>query len=369
MLLGKFFATLRLAGAIAVSVCALGAQGLIYVGAWQKQVLVIDEAEQKIIDKIPLTTGTASGLQISNDRRKLFVTTWAKNGIEVIDLASRKVTNHFLLDEGNRRVWLSGVGADPQDRLLYTTTNVSIKQIDRFEQEPVKFAVIDLAQQKIIRTADYPKDEESMRVLDASHRVSPDGKYLYEFRDNVLIFDTTDFKLVEKIELAQPRTPGMEMVRMEATNFAVDQPGIMTALFNAADPVVHRMVFGIARVDLSRRDFDFTPVGPAAKGMVALRVTPDGKTGYTVVVDDGPPGNRRSEFWVFDMSTRKLAKRVEFAGRATFNFGMSSNGKQLYVYSGPALDVYDAATLQLQKVIDVNADMTTEIVAVPPRKS
>jgi hypothetical protein len=343
--------------------------GLLYVGAWQKQVLVIDEAQQKVVDKIPLTTGTPADLQISSDRKKLFVWTWDHDGIEVIDLVTRRVTNHFVLDQGNRRVLPLGLAADPQDRLLYTTTDVMVKQIDRFEREPTRFAVIDLAQQKITRSVDYPKEEENLSVLGAGHRVSPDGKYLYEFRDNVLIFDTSDFKLVDKIELANPRHPGMEMVRMQSTNYPVDDPGIMTAVFNASDPIVHRQVFGIARVDLNTRNFDFTPVGPAPKAMMGLRVTPDGKTGYTIVQDDGPPGNRRSEFWVFDMSTRKLIKKAEFPGRSTFNFTISSGGKQIYIWSGPSLEVYDASTLQLQKIIDVEADMTTDIVAVPPRKS
>ena len=42
------------------------------------------------------------------------------------------------------------------------------------------------------------------------------------FRDNVLIFDTSDFKLVEKIELAKPQYPGMERVGIGASN---DPPG------------------------------------------------------------------------------------------------------------------------------------------------
>jgi hypothetical protein len=274
-------------------------------------------------------------------------------------------------------VEISPIAADPQDRLLYTTTHVLVKQIDRFEREPLKFAVVDLARQKITKTADYPKDEDNLYALDANHRVSPDGKYLYEFRENILIFDTSNFKLVDKMKLAKPRAQGMEMVRARNllgeklgwTNYAEDEPGIMTAVFNAADPVVHRLIFGIARVDLSRRSFDFTPVGPATKAMAGLRVTADGKTGYTMVTEEGPPGNRRSEFWVFDMSTRKLTKRVECPGPTPFRFAISSSGKQLYIYGGPALEVYDAGTLQLQKIIDIDADITTDMVAVPPRKS
>ncbi len=341
--------------------------GLLYVGTWQKQILVIDEAQGKVIDKIQLQTGAPKDIEISTDRKKLFVSTWEKNGIEVVDLAARKVVNSFSLDEGNRKVRFSGFISDPQDQLLYTTIKVAVKQIDRFELEPSKLAVIDLAQKKIIRSAEFPKEENStFRVYDRGIRVSPDGKSLFLFRENVLIFNTADFKLQDKIELSKPQDPGMERVGMGANNDPSDEPGMMTSVFNATDPVVHRPIFGIARVDLAKRAFDFTPVGPATQGMMGLHVSPDHKTGYTVALQENTPGNRRAEFWVFDMATRRLVNKMEFPGRTRFSFTISSNGNQLYIYgAGPTLEIFDAATLQLQKTIDVEADMTTQLIVMP----
>src|SRR5437870_3848116 len=181
-----------------IALCASNAwaQALLYIGSWPKQILVIDEAQQRVVDHIQLATGTPRHLEISNDRKKLFVSTWEKNGVEVVDLATRKVVNDFVLDEGNRKVRFSGFTSDPGDKLLYTTIQVAVKQVDRFEIEPQKLAVIDLAQRKIVKTAEYPKDEDSIFVIYRSGlRVSPDGKYLYQFGRNVLIFDTNDFKL------------------------------------------------------------------------------------------------------------------------------------------------------------------------------
>src|ERR1700675_1333890 len=88
---------------IAVSAFTAHAQGLLYTGAWPKQILVIDEAQQKVVDHIQLETGTPRHIEISYDRKKLFATTWEHSGVEVIDLATRKVVNHFLLNEGNRK--------------------------------------------------------------------------------------------------------------------------------------------------------------------------------------------------------------------------------------------------------------------------
>jgi hypothetical protein len=365
----RLSACLRVCGLVLLAISSASAQALLYIGAWPKQILVIDEAQQKVVDHIQLETGTPRHIEISYDRKKLFATTWEHSGVEVIDLATRKVVNHFLLNQGNRKVHFFGFTSDPQDKVLYATINAAVKQVDRFEIEPTKFAVIDLAQQKITKTVDYPKEEEGIFGRFAGLRVSPDGKHLYQFRENVLIFDTTDFKLEEKIELAKPQFPGMERVGVWANNDPADDPGIMHTTFNATDPVVHRPTFGIARVDLARRNFDFTPIGPATFGMMGLAVTPDHKTGYTVAFIHDNPGNRRCEFWVFDLVARRLVKKVEFPARTRFDFAISSTGKQLFIFTaGPTIEIYDADTLQPQKTIELQADVTTDLVVVPAKK-
>ena len=42
-------------------------------------------------------------------------------------------------------------------------------------------------------------------------------------------------------------------------------------------------MFGLARFDLSTRQIDFNPIGPAPAGMAGIEVTPDKKWAYTVV--------------------------------------------------------------------------------------
>ncbi len=343
---------------------AAGGRTMLYVGALPGKVLVLDEAEEKVVEQIPLQTGVPRGLTLSNDKKKIFVTSQTHSGIEVIDLATRRVVNHFQLDEGNRRVWFRGVAADPQDRLLYTILTTRVKQIDRFEIEKPQFAVIDLAQQKVVKTVDYPK-EEATAFMGGGLRVSPDGKYLYQFRENVFIFDTSDFKLVEKIELSKPSYPGMENINLGFGDDPHDEPGMLTALFLSTDPIVHRRVFGIATFDLTKRTFEFTPVGPSTTGMSGLRLTPDRKTGYTMAFYDSL-GNRRAEFWVFDMTTRRLVKRVEYPGFPGFRFTLSGSGAAIYISgSAPLVEVYAAATLTLKKTLDVNADLTTGMLVVP----
>src|SRR5712692_1472880 len=341
-----------------------GAATLLYAGALNKKVLVLDESQEKVVDQIPLQTGVPRGIKLSHDKKKLYVTTPLHGGIEIIDLASRKITNHFQLDEGNRRVWFRGIEPDPQDRLIYAIVGARIKQNAAYEIEKPKIAIIDPAQQKIVRSVEYPK-EEATAFLGGGLRVSPDGKYLYHFERNILIFDTTDFKVVEKIELSKPPFPWMDTLNVYPGDDPHDEPGMVTALFNSADPIVRRRVFGIAKIDLAKRTFDFTPVGPSTTGMAGLRLSPDRKTGYTFAFYDSL-GNARAEFWVFDMATRKIARRAEYPGSVGFRFALSGSGKEIYVHgSVPFIDIYDTATFKLKKTLDVNADLTTGMVVVP----
>jgi hypothetical protein len=340
---------------------------LLCVGALQNRILVLDEEQEKVVGAITLATSVPRSLLLSNDKQKIFVLTVGRSGIEVVDVAARKVTNHFVLDEPSRRFWFRGFAADPQDRLLYTVMTARNKQIDRFEIDKPKFAVIDLARQKIIKAVDYPR-QESSAFLAGSLRVSPDGRFLYHFRENLLIFDTGDFKLVEKIELSKPPSPqypGMESINLGPGDDPNDEPGIVTAIFNSTDPVVHRKIFGIARIDLARRTVDYSPVGPSTTSMYPLRLTPDRKKGYTVASYDSL-GNRRSEFWVFDMATKKIVTAAEFPAPTSFRFTLSPSGKTVYIYgSSPFMDVYDAATLKLRNRLDLNADLTTMLLPVP----
>jgi hypothetical protein len=148
---------------------------------------------------------------------------------------------------------------------------------------------------------------------------------------------------------------------------SLQQPGMLISVFNSQDPAVHRNIFGIARFDLSKRHFDFTPVGPAAAQMSGLQVTPDAKKGYAVTFN-GQGGNRRCEFWEFDLATNRLVRKQEFDGRARFSFGISSTGKELYIFgAGYDIEVWDAATMQLRNRIDLSADTTAGLVVLPAR--
>jgi len=357
----------RLFAIAAALSCFAAAQGTLFVGTWPHTIQVVYEAKQKVVDHIELQTGTSHSMQISDDRKTIYASTIEKNGIEVIDVATRKVTNAFTLDEGGKKMRFTSWAPDPTGKFIYMIVRPMEKKIDRFEQGKQQFAIVDLAQKKITKFVDLPEGEDAAGGggRGGAMRFSPDGKYLYRMGAAITIYDTSDFKVVDTIELSKPQFPGMQNVNLGQQLDSIQEPGVLVSLFNSSDPVVHKNIFGIARFDLSKRTFQFTPIGPAAASMQGLHITPDHKTGYTVTTN-GVGGNKRSEFWVIDIPSGRVVRTQEFDGRARYTFGISSTGKDLYIYgAGYDIEVYDPVTLKLRNTIDLNADQTTGMIVLP----
>jgi DNA-binding beta-propeller fold protein YncE len=352
----RLFSLLTLFGAVASA-------GTLYLPAYPNAVLVFDEAKGQIVDRIPLETGTPMSMRLAPDHKKIYVTTIDHNGIEVIDVATRKVINHFVLNTATTQYRFRGGAVDPGGKLFYTVTREIDKLPEHFEVAKSKYTVIDLAQQRIVKTVDMPlEDEQTDRM---SFEVSPDGKYLYQFGPKIKILQAADFKVVDTLDLAAPDFEGMENIRLGGDLDLISQPGIHTSIFNSADPIVHNRVFGVARLDLSTRQVNYNPIGPAPSDMRGLQVTPDKKFAYTIVAN-GANGNRVCEFWKFDLTTDRLTQKAEVPCRTRFSFGMSSNGEKLYIYgAGFDIEVYDAATFKLEKTWDLNNDVTGGIAVLP----
>jgi len=339
---------------------------LIFFGTWPHHLVVFDSAQEKIVDNIDLKSDVPRTLILSPDKSKIYASTLNDNAIVTIDVATRKLLSSFTLNHENQNVRLVGLAPDPTGNYLFAIATIISKKMDHYDVDPPKFIVIDLAEKKITRTAAFPPDEGTFGFR-TTIKLSPDGKLLYLFRENILVFDTSEFKLVKKIDLAKPQVPDMENLSVNLLDDPNELPGKITSVFNTADVIIHRRVFGIGTVDLSNLSFDFTPIAPApgTGTMTPLFLTPNRKTGYTVSIT-GDPGNRRCEFWAFDIPSRKLIRSREFDGRTRFSFGLSADGTKLLIYgAGYQITVYDAATFEQRSDVDVPGDMTTNLVVLP----
>jgi hypothetical protein len=357
---------------------AVSSGQFMYIGTLDKKLLVLDENKEDIVAEIPLG-GIPRTTAVSPDHKMLYIFT-TQMLLETVDLEARKVASSFTLQDPRSTARLqatapdrinigsnsrfSGLAVDPTGRYLYTTMRVVTKDIDQYRIDPPQFVAIDVQDKKIAKSWPFPKDLDQGFGFDATYKVSPDGKLLYVFQDDVLIFDLSTFQMVDKIELAQPPYPGASPYRLAANEDVFDGPDVVNSVFTAVDPIVHKGTLGLATIRLSDRKIEYFPIGPLLP-MMGFLVSPDRKRGYSVMPLVGTGGNRQTEWWVWDIQNHTVIKKKEFESRPTFRFAVGGDGKRLYLYgAGSTLEIWDAATLESKKLIYLNKDTTTNLITL-----
>lgn len=368
--------------ACAVMIAAENHSGqFMYIGTLDKKLLVIDEEKGTVVDAIQLG-GIPRTTALSADKQKVHLFT-TQMMLETVDLASRKVISSFSLADARSRPRAaasapdrinpgsssrySGIAVDPTGRYIYTTMRNAIKDIDQYRIEPPQFVAIDLQEKKIAKAWPFPKEMDGGFGFNATYKVSSDGKLLYVFQEDILIFDLPSFKQVDRIELSQPPYPGQTPYRLTASDDPFDEPDSVTSVFTSVDAVVHKGTLGLARIDLKSRKVDYKPIGPLLP-MSGFQLSPDRKRGYSVMPKIAAGGNRATEWWVWDIDKHTVIKKKEFETRPTFRFSVGGDGKQLYLYgAGSTVEIWDAATLESKKVLYLNKDTTTNLVTLARR--
>jgi len=294
---------------------------------------------------------------LSRDRKRFYLVNAMAEQVEIIDIASRKSLDHFTLSEGRKKVRIRAMIPDALDRFVVMLVKTAEKKIDRFEITAPTLVVYDLKDHKVTKTIPWPNNDEREFV---NIMMSPDGKLLYMFAEDVLIYDTTEFKQVDKWELSRPAEEGLGRFDAGPRDTTYEEPGFYSGLFTVQDPVQNRRMMGVARVNLAAKSLDFWPIGPSRN--VGFSLAPDRKRAYGLLQEIG-----HYEFWTFDLEKHKLGARMEFPGRPRMALRTSSNGKVLYVYqAGNTIDLYEAGTYKYLRTLTVDADETTELFVVPP---
>lgn len=337
-------------------VTAGGGNALLYIGTYNGDIQIFDEASEKLVDSIKLQTGIPRSLILSGDKKRFYVLDSTLERVEIVDIASRKSLDTFTLSSGPTKVRIRSMQVDPLQRFMILLTRSATKKPDRWEISDVALQLYDLQQKKVTRDVPWPGGEARENV---NMRFSPDGKLLYFFGDDVLILETENFTEVDTWQLSRPIEQGLGRLNFGAVDDVNDDPGFFTGLFSMEDPVMNRRVMGIGRVNLVGKSVDFHPIGPAE--FVGFAMAPDRKRAYGLLQQIG-----RYEFWSFDLEKKKLLDRTAFTGRPRMALRVSSNGRLLYVFqAGATIDVYDASNYRYLRTIEMTADQTTNLFVLP----
>jgi len=366
-----------------IAVAQTSSERLMYVGTLDKKLLLIDEGKEQVVGEIPLG-GIPRTTVLSADKKKLHIFS-TQMLLETVDLESKKVISSFSLNDPRTRLRIqtnapdlvnignsaryTGVAVDPNGRYLYTTMRNVVKDIDQYRIDPPQFVAVDLQEKKITKAWPFPKEMDQGFGFNATYKVSADGKRLYVFQENILIFDLDAFNQIDTIELAQPPFPGASPYRLAASDDPNDAPDSVTSVFTSVDSIVHKGTLGLAKIDLTTRKVDYFPIGPLLP-MNGFLLSPDRKRGYSVMPKIAPGANRATEWWVWDIENHKVIQKNDFDTRPTFRFAVGGDGKRLYLYgAGSTLEVWDAETLESRKLIYLNRDTTTNLITLPPVKA
>ena len=184
--------------------------------------------------------------------------------------------------------------------------------------------------------------------------LSTDGKLLYVFANEIVIYDAASLSKVDAWDLSLPNEPAVGRFDLSSMDETNDEPGYFTALFTVRDPVQKRRMLVVGRVNLGRKSIDFFPLGPASEhAEVSFALAGDRKHGYMLLQDIG-----RYELWTIDMSGRKFQSKVTFDARPRMALRSSSNGRILYIYeAGNTIDLYEAEGFKYLRRITLDADM------------
>jgi DNA-binding beta-propeller fold protein YncE len=332
--------------------------GTMYVGSYKGVIYEIDEATEKIKREIPVSVGIPIGLTLSDDMSRIYVRDSAYEKVEIIDRLKGTSLGTFTLTEGKAKTRIWAMRPDPLNKTLILTIKKYTLESDKWVIGPPTLVQYDLDQRKIVRTIPWPKGEEREGV---NVIFSPDGKLLYMFSEDILIYETTNFTEVDRWEVSRAIEPGAPAIRLGGLPQFSDEPGFYTAFFTTRDPVQNRSIMGLGRIELAKKKIDFHPIGPS-RGL-GFAVAPDRKRGYGLLetIDEW-------EFWTFDLENYRVVSRVQFRGRPRMGFRVSTNGNFLYIHTaGNTIDLYDTQTLTKQRTIELDGDMTNVLLVPPPK--
>jgi hypothetical protein len=341
-----------------------GGSGTIYLGSYAKHIEVIDEATEKVSARIPLKTGIPWAVRMSRDQTRIYVQSADQERFEVIDVATQQTVDTFTLSEPDKHVRAIAFEVDPQHRYMIVVARTATRLIDRFEVGPPMFIQYDLRDHKIVRAVPWSSDPEPHYYF-VMLRFSPDGKQLYVFSHEILVYDAATLRQIHSWDLSLPNEPGLGRFDIASMDEWNDEPGYFTALFTMDDPVAKRHLLTIGRVNLAETTIDFFPIGPAPeRGEVSFALAAGRRQGYVLVQDI-----RHNELWTIDMAGHRRESKVEFDGRPRMALRSSSNGKIIYIYeAGNTIDLYESAGFRYLRTITLDTDMMYDTFhVVPPR--
>jgi len=353
--------TIRLAAILFVLLPTLASAAeprIFIMGVWPNRLRLFDETSEEFVGELGLHHGAVTTYTVTAhtpDYERLFFVTDRMESVEVVDPSRREVVDELKISTPGRRVRIFAVAPNATGNLLYLHARGTRLENDRFVREPFELLLYDLDAHEVKETVRLP-DEVKLDFLDTL-TVSRDGGSLFIIGKDVYELSTETHEILDVITWSRPSSPGYGSVQVTGTVFTESEPGILYGTYQTTDPALHKSMSGLVRLDLNTKRFESFELGPALN-VTSFSLSPDGAYGFAGIGDMA----------VIDMKSRRIIVRKKNfeRGRTNNTIIVSADGTEIYVTGvGDSMQVYDARTLALRRVINIGADIMSAPLPLP----
>ncbi len=329
---------------------ALGqARGDVFViGTHPNMLAVIDSSRDEIVAQIPTKGRNAKEVVPSPDGSRVYLTTEARQQIEVVNLVNRKVEDVIELAAPGTRLNIYGLAVSRKgDRLFAHVKQVKLLA-DEYRVLPPQIWSVDLRNHETRKIVEVPEGVVSLLAPADQNRLIAWGRDLY-------FIDLAQGRITGTIPLLSRNTPGQGQVDTLPFFLQYEQSGILSMPYYTDDPITKKDMMGLANLDVDTGKLELVELGNPIP-LYSCVVSPERKRAYLVM----------NQLVVVDLEKKKIVA-VRDVDRTSYVANITRDGKKLYLPSaGAFVSVYDTETLKLIKRITLPGDPSvSQLRAVP----
>jgi hypothetical protein len=319
------------------------------LGVHPTGLVVIDSSTDQIVSQIPTKGRSPKEILPAPDGKHVYLTTDGRARIEVVNVPEKKVEEVIDFAQPGTKVNIFGIALDRKGTRLFAHIRPVKELLDEYIALPPEIWSVDLSTHEKKKLMDAPTSVVGLFTLADPNRLVAWGTDIY-------VIDIAKREVIETHPMRTGLPP--DQAPMDTLPFfnQYEQSGIVSMPYFATNPMTHKMVLGLANLDLDTGKFDMFELGPPIP-LYSSVVSPDRKRAYLVM-------NNLVEV---DLTQRKITQ-VRDTERTTYVVNLTRNGKKLYLPSaGPFVDVYDTGTLKILHRIDLPGDpSSSQLRALPP---
>ena len=340
----------HLAVALSFAAVASAQEPELYVlGVHPHTIVVFDGTRGEIIGQIQTRGRAPKELVPSPDGKFIYTTTDGRAKLEVVNLESRAVDRVLEITPPGYRLTIYGAVLNSKGDRLYVHVKPVRELIDRYVVDPPQIWSVDVATGKTQKIAEVPQGVAALALTQDDRRIIAWGRDLY-------YVDVATGRITDTFPLMNQPSPTAGALNTLALFIQYERSGIFSIPYYSKDPITAKDLMGLVNLDVNSGKVNVLELGSPIPLYSAV-VSPDRKHAYAVM----------NQLLAIDLEQKRITQVTDLE-RTRYVANISRDGKRLFVSgAAPYIHVYNTATLQLVKTIELPGDPSvTSFRALPP---